>query len=760
MQRRAESIPLDHVDTFHGDPAGVGKGRDEQDWWPSPAVDDVAHGEVLLEHVRAERAVTPKYESGQARGRGRRGRVRNDCLGAFGRIRARVRQQMHRLCSARSLRDQLCAPLEKYRRVGHGLGARRVIVQDSKCHKVDCMTETRELRAGPLTVRLEGIDLRYVRFGDVEVVRRLFAAIRDDAWGTVPPQVYGLEIEDGEDSFRIAFEASHEQGGLRFRWHGELTGSADGTLDCRLDGTAETDFDYNRIGFCVLHPMENAGRPYRTRTEAGKLPAEIGPQRLEDGKLWPLFPSYDLLEIEVSDGVWARFEFEGDLFEMEDQRNWTDASFKTYSTPLTLGVPHHAKAEQKIAQTVRLTVSGDAQTGEHEGPVRIHIGDMAAPALPRIGLGMSSNGRDLTEREEDLVGEVRPDHLRVDLHIGRDGWREELERAGRQAVRLAAGLEVALFLGDDPGAELEALAGAIPLAQARLDRFLVFKEDALVADAHWAWVARDRLGAAARSAPFAAGTDNWFVEINRHRLDLDGADGVAYSICATVHADDDTSVRETPAAQGETVRSARTLAGDRAIFVGPVTIRPRSWPHGDIEQDPTRLPAQVDARQCTLFGAAWTVASLKHLAEAGPASITYFETVGWRGVLEREEGPALPEKFPSRPGRPFPLYHVLADVGEWREFVRVREARSSASLDVVALAVEDDVGIHLLIANLTQRPQRVQIRGLETDDLSLRMLDEQTAEEAGADPAAFRRRREKSGPELDLGPWAVARLDP
>jgi D-apionolactonase len=622
------------------------------------------------------------------------------------------------------------------------------------------MTETRELRAGPLAVQLEGIDLRYVRFGGIELVRRLFAAVRDDAWGTVPPQVSGLAIEDGGHSFRVTFEAAHERRDLRFSWRGEFTGSADGTLECRLDGTAETEFDYNRIGFCVLHPMENAGHPYRTGTDAGKLPAEIGPQRLEDGKLWPLFPSYDRLEIEVADGIWARFEFEGDLFEMEDQRNWTDASFKTYSTPLTLGVPHHADERQRISQTVRLTVSGDAAPAEAGGPVRIEIGDMAAPALPRIGLGMSSHGGDLTEREKDLLVELRPDHLRVELHLGDEGWRGELERAGRQATGLAAGLELALFLGDDPGAELAALGAVLPLAQARIDRVLVFKEGELVADAHWSWLAREHLGAAVSGAPFAAGTDNWFVEINRHRPDLEGADGVAYSICATVHAEDDTSVRETPAAQAETVRSAHALAGNRAIFVGPVTLRPRSWPHGEIKQDPSELPAQVDARQCALLGAAWTVASLKHLAEASPASITYFETVGWRGVLECESGPPLPDKFPSHAGQPFPLYHVLTDVGGWREFVRVREARSSAPLDVVALAVEDDAGVHLLVANLTPQPQRVQITGLETDDLSVRMLDEETAGQAGADPAAFRNHCENTGPDLELRAWAVARIDP
>src|SRR5262249_8187998 len=221
--------------------------------------------------------------------------------------------------------------------------------------------ELRELRAGPLTAVLDGIDLRYVRFGDVEVVRRLFVAIRDHSWGTIPPRVAEIELDADGDRFNVSFEARHESGGLRFRWRGTLAGSADGSLDCRMDGVAESGFPYNRIGFCVLHPREHAGRRYRTRTPdgagAGRLPDEIGPQKLDDGKLWPLFPSYEGLEIEIADGLWAEFAFEGDLFEMEDQRNWTDASFKTYSTPLAAGVPHHAKAGQPLVQAVGLTFS-------------------------------------------------------------------------------------------------------------------------------------------------------------------------------------------------------------------------------------------------------------------------------------------------------------------------------------------------------------------------------------------------------------------
>jgi hypothetical protein len=99
------------------------------------------------------------------------------------------------------------------------------------------------------------------------------------------------------------------------------------------------DMLYSRIGFCVLHPYrETRGRPYRARTPdgdiSGEFPHLIGPQRFEGGTYHPLFPSFDRLEIDLEAGGTVQFEFEGDLWEDEDQRNWTDASFKTYCSPI------------------------------------------------------------------------------------------------------------------------------------------------------------------------------------------------------------------------------------------------------------------------------------------------------------------------------------------------------------------------------------------------------------------------------------------
>ena len=340
--------------------------------------------------------------------------------------------------------------------------------------------ERRPLRAGRLTAKLEGPDLRYVRAGGVEVVRRLYAAVRDQNWGTVAPQLQNVRLEEGDDGFRLEFDARNADPalGVDLSWHGEIVGGSDGSLACTFDGTANAAFRYNRIGWCVLHPAENAGKRYRARTPdgvvEGRLPAEVGAQEIVGGLPAPLFPSFDEVEIEVADGVWARFELEGDLFETEDQRNWTDASFKTYSTPLSLGFPHQASAGQRFRQAVRLTVTGSPPSPDDpDGEVRIELGDTVG-RLPALGLGAASHGRPLSERDVALLGALRLDHVRLDADLTQPGWRETLARGVADARALDVPLELAVFVGEDDGPIAE-LAGSLRSDRPAIARVLAFR---------------------------------------------------------------------------------------------------------------------------------------------------------------------------------------------------------------------------------------------------------------------------------------------
>ncbi len=574
-----------------------------------------------------------------------------------------------------------------------------------------------------MTALVDGIDLRYIRTGSLELVRRIYIAIRDESWGTLENQIDNLELAASDDHFTLEFDGRNRSSDIDFSWHARIGGSEDGTIVCSITGEAHTDFKYNRIGFCIHHPPgTNAGCPYTAQTPegpiSGTLPEFVYPQAFEGGVLWPIFPAFSGLTIRIGDGQ-LELELEGDLFETEDQRNWIDGSYKTYSTPLSLGFPHDATAGQEFSQGVTIRPSGiTAPDVTGEGPVELTVGEPTGTMLPAIGLGLASHGEALTARELELIGAIAPDHLRVDLHLDDVTFDIELDRAIEESRALGCQLEIGLFVSDDAVEDLVELAtrlgGQVPVA-----RFLVVKEGAgtqtpeETTPAALVNLARDYLQGAAPDALFVGGTDMFFCNLNRTRPDTSAMDGVYWSMNPQIHAFDDLSLMETLEPQADTVETARSFSGDLPLVVSAVTFKPRWNPYlvgPEPERTPGTLPPQVDPRQMSQFGAAWTLGSVKYLVESGVKSVTYYETTGWRGVIEREEGSPEPELFPSRPGEAFPLYDVFAALAD-KKGASVHHCDSSAPLEAVGFALADSRGIHVHVANLTPDSQEVVVDG-------------------------------------------------
>ena len=61
--------------------------------------------------------------------------------------------------------------------------------------KDEPLPEQVQLRAGPLSMIFEAGDLRYIRFGDYEILRRIYVAVRDHNWDTILPQLSDVQIE-------------------------------------------------------------------------------------------------------------------------------------------------------------------------------------------------------------------------------------------------------------------------------------------------------------------------------------------------------------------------------------------------------------------------------------------------------------------------------------------------------------------------------------------------------------------------------------
>lgn len=565
------------------------------------------------------------------------------------------------------------------------------------------------LKAGALTMMYEQGTLRYLRMGEYEVVRMIYAALRDHNWETIAPVLHDVRLKQGVDHFSLTFTSEHQHRDIDFVWHGSIVGTADNTVTFSFEGEARSTFKRNRIGFCVLHPMDLAGAPCTLEHTDGTHEQNMFPLYIA-----PHQPFFDLRAIThtVMDGVQVEVRMEGDTFELEDQRNWSDASYKTYCTPLVLPFPALVEAGTRISQRVTVRLLGDVPALNPEPTADSLTFDVnQAVLLPPIGLGMASHGEPLTVTQIDRLRALNLAHLRADIRADGD-IGAALHDATTQARALGCGLELALHLTDDVHGQLVQVREAVNTLQAPITRWLIFKQGEKSTSRATIAAAREIL--ASTGAVIGAGTDAFFTQLNRERPAVDLLDWVCYSINPQIHASDNATMIENLPTQAATLQSARQFSGAAKIAITPVTLKMRWSPDATAAPAPPpegQLPPQVDPRQLSLFGAGWTLGSVKALALGGADSLTYYETVGWRGVMERESGSPLPEKFASQPHALYPMYHVFAVLGAFRNGL-LSGATSSDPLRFEGVALMHHGALCVLLVNYSAETITLSLNGL------------------------------------------------
>src|SRR5215472_13990438 len=153
----------------------------------------------------------------------------------------------------------------------------------------DAPPEETELTAGPWSVTFVQGELVNIRWRKHEVVHRIYAAVRDCNWGTVPLQLSHLSRHEDSNSLGVAFDARHRAGEIDFAWAGKIEADARGYLTFDFEGEACSTFLRSRIGFCILHSVEEcAGRTFSVlrpdrSTGKGFFPKAIGQEEIISG---------------------------------------------------------------------------------------------------------------------------------------------------------------------------------------------------------------------------------------------------------------------------------------------------------------------------------------------------------------------------------------------------------------------------------------------------------------------------------------------
>jgi hypothetical protein len=370
----------------------------------------------------------------------------------------------------------------------------------------------------------------------------------------------------------------------------------------------------------------------------------------------PHQPFMDLQSIQYGEVV---SEFEGDVFETEDQRNWTDASYKTYGTPIGLPYPVEIARGDSVRQSITFKIIGRdnppsiAATTGQSLPCRISGPLKGSHKLLDIGWVYSGK---LSVGEIDLVKNLPDGHIRLDVRPDTDGdfvirAVADIEKTGKELLpflHVDNDTPDSFYLDALNGASCGrmAIVGCQPLKIVPAERIEPLTK-----------AIRDRFG----DIPVAAGSDAFFTEFNRNRISPEKADAFVFSINPQVHAFDNLSITETLEGQEAIVKTAGAICGGKPVWVSPVTLKMRWNPNATGEEivPQGELPSSVDLRQLDPFCACWTLASIGRMSNAGAALSTYYELSGWQGLFEKAAGSKIPQKFPSTPLQVFPVYDVL-----------------------------------------------------------------------------------------------------
>ncbi len=619
------------------------------------------------------------------------------------------------------------------------------------------------LRAGPVQAWLDPTSgfLRNIGADGVEWVRGVYAAVRDANWNTVPGRLTWIHQDIQSDHFSLEFAVAHARDAIQFEWTGAVRGTPEGALDYTFSGRALSRFQRNRIGFCVLHPIrECAGaraRQFRTNSVVDtSFPQWIEPQIFGQAS----FRDLKGLTYEIAPDVWVEIKFAGDIFEMEDQRNWTDASYKTYCTPLALPFPVWIEAGTEIQQRIqirpaeaptdwkgpdrkRMATSSDSDTSpaptlsgktvvqsvdaleSSEEVIPLSLPTNPSWEAPSTGFCFPDSGRPHTLREVELIARLRPAHLRFDLHphpVGGppDPTRLSLVQALAEVKRMRTELELVLQLPEDEVQQanfLESTRDTLLDHPDQVARVLVYQQEKPASPPKALQRVRELFQG--MNIPVGGGSDANFCELNREQalqqFDINATDFLVWSVNPQAHTQDHHSILETLEAQPDTLHSARQLAPHLPLGISPITLRQRFNPVAtgpESAPSPDELPSQVDPRQLSLFTAAWTMASWMRLAQAGAAFLTYYETVGWKGLCERMEGCPLPDLFPSLPGKIFPVYQSFYELNGWPMGTPVAVPKGMAG----CLLFKGQER-RLLVVNLSDQTRHIQVHAPDLTEL-------------------------------------------
>lgn len=531
--------------------------------------------------------------------------------------------------------------------------------------------DTQRVEHAGFTLDIARSAIRNITYQGAQIIDLLYTAIRPWDWSTLNPDEHSEVVEKSGANCLVTV-ADTFAGSMQGKT--VITLQPNGKFSVAYTLTGLGKFEIQRWGVCFcLHTGDWMGSTVGTSGNTYSLLKEISPQRVIDGVTQGLFPASNDMHFVAPDKRSLKVISTGKVLEAEDQRNWTDNTYKIYSGSLAEPRPFIIEKGAQWEQRVEFEVTPPAALI----PDGSKIIAKEIAALPRIGVQF--NGEPLLPSDdlEKALFILDIDHIRIN---------EESLTAQKIATVNKSGLtlEAALLSsnsGDGLLQEVEHLSNRVPAGS----RLLIHREAREIVQAQ-------DLPKNTSLNSYIPGSDAYLVDLHRNKYNF--GDAVSYSMAPTVHSTDPETIFKTLYTQKESIEFAKNFVAPQ-VSISPITFSTRGNPETGHLRDNRIIFAQPEmaAHIKELSAAAWTLGSVFALASAGAYSGTWHELFGEHGVIYNE-GSAI--KFS-------PTFHALSALGAHH----AHEITIATSLDSSWVAFEDRESRKMVVAS--QRPWIVEI---------------------------------------------------
>jgi len=615
----------------------------------------------------------------------------------------------------------------------------------------------RRFSAGALTLVLSDGAIRGLSWHETEVVRGIACPVRDANWATHTSVLADEKIAESPNEFEISQIRLVADGALRVNL--VFKGHSDGTFIATTEMSARDEFITNRAGFTLLHPLRDVvGTPLGIihpdgSVTSSRFPVLISPEQVAAGIAGLRY---------CVNGIDTEITFQGEVFEMEDQRNWGDASFKTYCRPLSLPIPYQLDAGEILRQEIHVRIAG-TPTGNVAGATARPADTLqlqpGAGTVPQIAVAIDDGT--IPDHAAQACARVMNPRI-LQLRVTPETALRVCQCASKLAFSRPAEIELEIIVpaAGDPELSIASVAAECKKASLPVTRVLALPESYLRSyQPAGPWpvgpAPQDLLEHARRSFPGAeigSGVLTYFTELNRCRPATAMCDYIGHGVTAITHAADDRSVVEILEGLSHIYRSAGALAGQRDYRLGLVAIGMRSNPYGSGVMDNSlqnRIAmAGADPRQRGLFAAAWAVGAVAATEGHKVSSLALSALAGPFGAIHRQEAWAQPGYQES--GMVYPIFHVLRFMSVMGGAPRL--SMRSAGNGIAGVASQDHSGIRLIIANLGTDVSRVRL----SHEAEIRSLNAGSFQSAIHDPQWLETSEADRGSDVELTPLSVA----